>query len=108
MSKADTYSSLPHKEELLECRYEIFKGLWGEASELRRSGKLLEPGKKISCQVVALHGDYDPRTFEGIREPLSGILKDFKFILLKNCGHRPWIEREAKEEFYELLKQEIQ
>jgi pimeloyl-ACP methyl ester carboxylesterase len=108
MSKADTYSSLPHKDEMLECRYEIFTGVWGEARELRRSGKLLELGKKISCQVVALHGDYDPHPFEGVREPLSGVLTDFKYILLKNCGHRPWIEREAKEEFYELLKQEIQ
>ena len=28
--------------------------------------------------------------------------------LLEKCGHRPWIEREAKERFYEILKQEIQ
>ncbi|KKG10255.1 alpha/beta hydrolase [Methanosarcina sp. 2.H.T.1A.6] len=107
MSKTDAYDPLPHEKELLECSYEAFKGVWGEASELRRSGKLLELGTKIMCPVIAIHGDYDPHPFEGVREPLSGILKDFRFILLEKCGHMPWIERAAKEIFYNLLKKEI-
>ena len=44
MSKADAYAPLPHEEELLECSYDIFKGVWEEASELRISGKLLQMG----------------------------------------------------------------
>lgn len=108
ISKADTYDPLPYKDELLECSYESFKGVWKEADELRSRGKLLELGKDIHCPVVAIHGDYDPHPFEGVREPLSRILGDFRFILLEKCGHRPWIEREAKESFYRLLKNEIQ
>jgi pimeloyl-ACP methyl ester carboxylesterase len=103
MSKADTYDSLPHEDELLDCRYEVFKGVWEEASYLRRSGKLLELGSKIQCQVVAIHGDYDPHPFEGVRDPLSWVLRDFKLVLLKNCGHKPWIERQAKENFLRFL-----
>lgn len=86
MSKADTYDPLPHKDELLECSYESFKSVWEEADKLRSCGKLLELGKKIRCQVVAIHGDYDPHPFEGVKEPLSRILKDFRFILLENVG----------------------
>lgn len=107
MSEADAYDPLPHTDELLECRYEVFKDIWEEASELRSSGKLLELGKEIRCQVVAIHGDYDPHPFKGVQEPLSRVLKDFRFILLEKCGHMPWIEREAKERFYCLLKKEI-
>jgi pimeloyl-ACP methyl ester carboxylesterase len=107
MSKADAYDPLPYKDEPFECSYESFKGLWEEASELRGSGKLLEIGKEIRCQVVAIHGDYDPHPFEGVRDPLSRVLKNFRFILLEKCGHRPWIEREATEIFYSLLKNEI-
>lgn len=107
MEKADTYNPLPHKDEVLECNYESFKSVWKEASELRSRGKLLEIGKEICCQVVAIHGDYDPHPFEGVREPLSQVLKDFKFLLLEKCGHKPWIEREAKERFYSLLSNEI-
>jgi pimeloyl-ACP methyl ester carboxylesterase len=107
ISKADTYDSLPHQEELLECSYESFKGVWEEADELRSRGKLLELGREICCQVVAIHGEYDPHPYEGVRDPLSRVLKDFRFILLEKCGHRPWIEREAKERFYNILRNEI-
>lgn len=107
MSKADAFDPLPHEEELLECSYDIFKGVWREASEMRNSGELLKMGTQIVCPVVAIHGDYDPHPFDGVKEPLSGILKDFRFILLEKCGHKPWVERQAKERFYDLLKDEI-
>jgi len=107
MSKTDTYDPLPYEDEVLECNYESFKGVWEEASELRSRGKLLEIGKEIHCPVVAIHGDYDPHPFEGVKEPLSRTLKDFKFLLLEKCGHQPWIEKEAKEKFYSLLRNEI-
>ena len=32
----------------------------------------------------------------------------FCFITLKNCGHKPWIEREAKQRFYEILEEELE
>jgi pimeloyl-ACP methyl ester carboxylesterase len=60
----------------------------------------------VKCPVVAIHGDYDPHPPEGIRLPLSQILQDFRFILLKNCGHKPWIEKMAKERFFEILETE--
>lgn len=47
LSKSDKYALIPHKDELLECSYEIFKSVWGEASGLRRSGKRLGFGRGI-------------------------------------------------------------
>jgi pimeloyl-ACP methyl ester carboxylesterase len=106
-NKADTYDALPRKSELLEFSYEINKSVWEEAKALRESGGLLEMGKKIKCPVVAIHGDYDSHRAEGVREPLTRVLKDFKFILLEKCGHEPWIEKFARGKFYEILKNEI-
>jgi pimeloyl-ACP methyl ester carboxylesterase len=74
---------------------------------LRRSGKLLEMGKEITVPVVAIHGDYDSHPAEGVEKPLSAILKDFHFILLEKCGHKPWIERQARERFYTILEGEL-
>lgn len=108
ISRADAYDPLPHTSEILECRYEIYQSVWEQASRLRSSGQLLEMGKKIRCPVVSIHGDYDPHPFEGIRRPLARILKDFRFILLENCGHQPWIEKHAKNKFYDILKSEIE
>jgi len=107
LSKADSYDPLPYDDEVLECRYDVFQGVWGQASELRSSGELLKLGKRIKCPVVAVHGDYDPHPFQGIVEPLSRTLKDFRFILLEKCGHRPWLERNARDRFYNILKQEL-
>jgi len=107
MSKADSYNPLLHDSEILECQYDIYQSVWEQARELRSSGKLLELGKRIKCPVVAIHGDYDPHLSEGIKEPLSRILKDFRLILLEKCGHRPWMERSARDRFYDILKKEI-
>lgn len=107
LSQADSYDPLPHDDEVLECRYDIFQGVWEQAEQLRSSGKLLELGKSIKCPVVAIQGDYDPHPAAGVAEPLSRILKDFRFILLEKCGHRPWLERNARDRFYDILKHEL-
>ena len=69
--------------------------------------ELLALGKEITCPVVAIHGDYDPHPVAGVREPLSRVLRDFTFIILEKCGHEPWIEKYARDEFYEILRREI-
>jgi pimeloyl-ACP methyl ester carboxylesterase len=107
ISKADTYDPLPHGSEILECQYDIYKSIWKQASEIRSGGKLLALGKSIQCPVVAIHGDYDPHPPEGIKDPLSSVLKDFRFILLEKCGHCPWIERGARDRFYDILRNEV-
>jgi pimeloyl-ACP methyl ester carboxylesterase len=106
-SKVDSYDPIIYESEAIECRVDIFQRVWKDAEELRKSGKLLELGKHIKCPVVAIQGDYDPHPAEGVLKPLSAILKNFRFILLANCGHKPWIEREAKEEFFRILEEEL-
>ena len=105
--KADSYDPLPYKSEVLECQYHIFQSVWKDAEELRASGELLNLGRQIQCPVVAIHGDYDPHPGEGVQKPLSRVLKDFRFILLEKCGHHPWIERMARDRFYDILKKEL-
>jgi pimeloyl-ACP methyl ester carboxylesterase len=107
ISKADSYNPLPYDSEILECQYDIYQSVWEQARALRSSGKLLELGKRIRCPVVAIQGDYDPHPSEGIKDPLSRILKDFRFILLEKCGHCPWIERGARDRFYDILRKEV-
>ena len=107
ISKADAYDPEPNEQEIIEWRFDIFKNVWGNAAELRRSGELLELGRKIECPVIAIHGDYDPHPAEGVQKPLSATLRSFRFFLLEKCGHMPWIERHAKEKFFEILKGEL-
>jgi pimeloyl-ACP methyl ester carboxylesterase len=105
--KTDAYDPLPLEPPETVFSLEIYKMVWGEATELRRSGKLLEMGREITSPVVAIHGDYDSHPAEGVEKPLSAVIRDFRFILLKNCGHKPWIERQAREKFYKILEEEL-
>jgi pimeloyl-ACP methyl ester carboxylesterase len=106
LATTDDFDPLPAGEEC-EFRPDIFRQVWGEAERLRRSGDLLAFGRKIRCPVVAVHGDYDPHPAEGVAEPLSHVLPDFRFILLEGCGHTPWCERRARERFYVVLEDEL-
>lgn len=105
--KADSFSPIDLSDSMIQCRYDIFQSIWKEAEEMRRSGGLLRMAKNIRCPVTAIHGDYDPHPPAGITEPLSGLIKDFKFILLKKCGHEPWNEKNAREKFYRILTEEL-
>ena len=107
LSKADAFDPIMDKSDTIDYSAAIHQRVWMEAAEARNSGKLLGFGKSIECPVVAIHGDYDPHPAEGVQQPLSATLKDFRFILLEKCGHKPWIERQAKDKFYAILKEEL-
>ncbi len=106
MLKADSYNPIDLEDPTLVYQPDIFVKVWKEANYLRISGDLLAQGEKIKCPVIAIHGNYDPHPWEGIKEPLESVLECFKFILLKDCGHEPWNERYAYDEFYHVIREE--
>ena len=108
MSAVDAYDLLRSSDENIQCSYAIYDKVWREASALRRSGRLLEKVMQVRCPVTAIHGDHDPHPAMGVEKPLSSMACSFKFFLLQRCGHKPWIERHAKDLFYEVLKNEIE
>lgn len=107
LARADAYDPVQSESVGIHYQVDIYRSVWKEAAQLRRSGRLLAYAKRIACPVIAFHGDHDPHPSAGVEIPLSRILSDFRFIQLKNCGHKPWIERQARESFYHLLKQEV-
>jgi len=107
-ARADAYDPLPNDREAIEAQYDAGQQVWQEAEALRRSGELLEMGKQITCPVVAIHGDYDSHPAEGVERPLSRVLRDFRFVLLDKCGHSPWLEKQARDRFYDILRTEIE
>jgi pimeloyl-ACP methyl ester carboxylesterase len=102
LTKADYFDPL-RQDEPIAFDEKIYKKIWAEASQLRKSGALLKQAKNIQVDVTAIHGDYDPHPYQGVKEPLAEQLDHFKFILIEKCGHQPWIEKEAKDEFLNQL-----
>ncbi|MDY0385873.1 MAG: hypothetical protein RBT65_01825 [Methanolobus sp.] len=78
-----------------------------EASYLRRCGKMLDMGEHIKSPVLAIHGNHNPHPFQGLKAPLSKLVKDFRFTLLNNCGQYPLQEKHASEELYQVIENEL-
>jgi pimeloyl-ACP methyl ester carboxylesterase len=106
-STADAYDPLPGAHDDVDFRPDIYEAVWKEGAALRRSGGLLALAGRIACPVVAFHGDYDPHPAEGVEKPLADALADFRLVPIENCGHKPWIERQARDKFYHLLMEEV-
>lgn len=107
LTRADTYDPLTLDTGVTEVQPKVHRGVWAEARALRASGQLAELGRQIRCPVLAIHGDHDPHPAQGVREPLARVLADFRFVLLEQCGHLPWIERRARRAFFALLEAEL-
>ncbi|MEM7033194.1 MAG: alpha/beta hydrolase [Chloroflexota bacterium] len=105
--KTDTYDPISTDDTAIDFRADIFQAVWPEAAQLRRNGTLLALGDQIQCPVLAIHGDYDPHPADVVQKPLSAQLADFQFVLLQHCGHKPWIERQAKAQFYAILQEAL-
>lgn len=106
LARADAFDPMPDSTDV-DIRGDIHRGVWSEAARLRASGELLGMAPAIRCPVVAIHGDYDPHPAEGVRAPLAAGLRDFRFERLAHCGHKPWVERQARNAFFELLEREL-
>jgi pimeloyl-ACP methyl ester carboxylesterase len=113
LGSVDTYDALNAGEttegdaEPIDEQPEIYRRVWPEVEEIRTDGVFLDLAASIECPVLAIHGDYDSHPAEGVRAPLARLVKDFRFVLLEQCGHTPWIERHAREKFFEILEDEL-
>ncbi|MGE5653524.1 MAG: alpha/beta fold hydrolase [Bacillota bacterium] len=108
--QADSYDPITiatDKQDMIKADGNMYSGVWNEAAAMRSSGELVDYAQRLTCPVVAIHGDYDSSPAAGAEEPLRGLIKDFRFTVLERCGHSPWKERHAHERFYEVLRQEI-
>lgn len=81
--------------------------VWNEAAGLRTSGELLAAFKQISCRIYLIQGAGDPHPVNGVAIPLQENNIECQTYVLERCGHSPFMEKYAKEEFYKILKQTI-
>jgi pimeloyl-ACP methyl ester carboxylesterase len=108
LDSSDMYDPLLAENEVIEVQHNIFSGVWADYVTCRdKPGYLKSEFSKIDIPVVVIHGDYDPHPIEGIRPFLVDCLADVSFYILPQCGHYPWHEKQAREEFFEILLREI-
>lgn len=101
---AETYARDASPQPPVHFDRDIHSAVWPEADDMRRTGALLDAVAAICCPVVAIHGDHDPRPWEGVQVPLQAALPSADFRRLARCGHKPWQETFAKAAFFRLLE----
>jgi pimeloyl-ACP methyl ester carboxylesterase len=92
----------------METQYFVNLRVWSDFVAMRdEPGFLAREFSSIESPVVVIHGEHDPHPLDGIRPFLEGCLKSVRFHVLGDCGHYPWIERRARESFFELVRAEL-
>lgn len=102
MDKADSVDPIETKSSGV-CDYAQHMSIWTEAAKLRGNGEMLKAAAALECPVTIIHGSHDPHPIDGVRRPLEQVHSDVRVFSLENCGHTPWNERQARDEFFSIL-----
>lgn len=82
---------------------EMHNKVWSEAAKLRSSGELMKCFKNIKRRLYLIQGGYDPHPVNGVMIPLQENGVQCETHILEKCGHSPFMEKYAKEEFYNIM-----
>jgi pimeloyl-ACP methyl ester carboxylesterase len=77
---------------------------WDDMVRLQHEGVYPQAFAAIRAPVLMIHGNDDPHPGAMIRDSLTPHLPHLEYRALTRCGHSPWIERFAREEFFAILK----
>ncbi len=76
---------------------------WDDMIRLQEDGAYPAAFASITSPVLMVHGDYDPHPGAMIRDSLLPHVPQLEYIELARCGHSPWNERYAREEFFAVV-----
>jgi pimeloyl-ACP methyl ester carboxylesterase len=107
IARAEIFKPIPAGDDVIEYQFNINQAIVRELNKLIEGGTLVETGQKIKCPVATIQGDYDTNGTDEVREALSRVIKDFRFIVVEKCGHSPWLEKYARDKFFSVLREEI-
>jgi pimeloyl-ACP methyl ester carboxylesterase len=95
---------LPLDQELGPCDARGHHETWDDMLRLQREG--LYPGafSAIRSPVLMVHGAQDPHPGGLVRSGLQRVLPQLEYHEWSDCGHTPWLERAAREPFFEKLR----
>lgn len=102
-TRIQSFNSLVTNSEVLNYDEGGFSETWKDAISLQDRGVQPAEFKRIQAPVIMVHGDEDPHPGSSIYRSITPFIRDIQYRELSRCGHIPWIERDAKDEFYEFL-----
>ncbi len=76
---------------------------WRDMLKLQENGYYPAAFSTIKSPVLMLHGAYDPHPGEMIYKSLRAYIPQLEYHEFKKCGHSPWKENQAADEFFAIM-----
>lgn len=95
---------IPREESEEAADARGFEETWNDMLRLQREGIYPAKFAAIRSPVLMLHGSFDPHPGKMIRDSLLPYLPQLEYVELPHCGHTPWRERVARDEFFAMLR----
>jgi pimeloyl-ACP methyl ester carboxylesterase len=76
---------------------------WNDLVRLRDNGTYPAAFASIQSPVIMLHGVYDPHPGRMIYDSLKPYIPKLEYKEWQKCGHYPWREKYARDDFFSVL-----
>jgi pimeloyl-ACP methyl ester carboxylesterase len=86
------------------CDARAHQETWEDMLRLQADGTYPRAFAAITAPVLMLHGAFDPHPGRMIRASLEPYLARLEYHEWDRCGHYPWLEKAAREEFFAVLR----
>jgi len=105
LAPAYSHDLLTDELELEPCDARANRDTWDDMLRLQDEGVYPSALASITAPVLMLHGAVDPHPGPLVRDSLLPWLPQLEYRELERCGHYPWLERGARDEFFALLRE---
>ncbi len=104
LTEAYSHRVITDEIELERCDARGHQETWNDMLRLQANGTYPQRFERIKSPVLMLHGEDDPHPGRLIRDSLLQYIPELEYHEWDRCGHYPWLERYAQEEFYARLQ----
>jgi len=105
MRKIDSYDLMPTKNELDSCDARAYEETWSDILRRQQEGVYPSAFARIKVPVLMMHGIDDPHPGQLIKDSLKTYIPHLQYQEWEKCGHYPWQEKAAQNDFFVKLRQ---
>lgn len=99
-----SYQLLTTDQEVEACDARANQETWEDMVRLQEEGVYPAAFAAIDASVLMLHGAHDPHPGRMIRASLAPYLPQLEYCEWERCGHYPWMEKAARDQFFSVLR----
>jgi pimeloyl-ACP methyl ester carboxylesterase len=101
----DSHDLVSHHLEVEACDARAYHETWEDMIRLQEEGVYPAAFSQIKAPVIMLHGAVDPHPGRMIQASLEPHLPQLEYREWERCGHYPWLERELRDRFFDVLRE---